>query len=301
MKYNVITLLKNLKANIKYILKYKLEDREKTILYNALDRVEDIYRFEILDDENIYSTMQVPNVLNYDQTIELLLNEPKSFCRFGDGEINIINGKSIPFQQYDKHLAEKLLKILRCNDENIYVGINYNYFHNTRNFTAYNRAFYLIDVKEYRDFLLNNCNKNRKYIAAGFNQLYMVLKDYDFKAYYAKIKKLFSGRDVIIFTGEGIDNIQYDVFEFANSKEIIYAPSKNAYSEYDAILLKAQSYPKDKLLCFILGPASKVLVYELAQKGYLAYDIGHMAKDYDSYMKKTEKTKENIIDFFAPD
>lgn len=213
-----------------------------------------------------------------------------------------MQGKNIVFQDYDTKLAEKLKSALISKSGEMYIGLNYNFFHNTRNFSEYTRKFYLIDVKRYRDFLLSVCNKDMIYIAAGFNQLYMCIEKYDFSLYYNKILKLFEEKDIVIFCGKGIlSNLQYDVFQKAKSKEYVYGPSKNAFSEYEQILEKALEYSKDKILCFILGPTSKVLVHELSKKGYCAWDIGHMAKDYDAFMHGRERNDEEIKRFFAPD
>ena len=59
--------------------------------------------------------------------------------------------------------------------------------------------------------------------------------------------------------------------------------------------------PNKKIFVFILGPTANALVYKLSQKGYIAWDIGHLAKDYDAYMKKIEKNEKNIFEFFKPD
>ena len=77
-------------------------------------------------------------------------------------------------------------------------------------------------------------------------------------------------------------------------------PAKNAFNEYSNLLERALHYQKDYLLCFILGQASKVLVYELSNRGYYAWDIGHLAKDYNSYMTREERTVQNIQKFYAP-
>ena len=61
------------------------------------------------------------------------------------------------------------------------------------------------------------------------------------------------------------------------------------------------TYSKDHILCFVLGPTATVLTYELSQQGYIAYDIGHMAKDYNAFMNKEPRTPENSAKFFAPD
>ncbi len=33
----------------------------------------------------------------------------------------------------------------------------------------------------------------------------------------------------------------------------------------------------------------------------MAWDIGHLAKDYDAYMRGIDKNEENIVEFFKPD
>ena len=76
----------------------------------------------------------------------------------------------------------------------------------------------------------------------------------------------------------------------------------HAFSEYDALLKKIdEKVPKDYLVCLILGQTATVLVPDLTDRGYMAWDVGHVAKDYDAYMKKTEKTQENMDKFWAPD
>ena len=143
---------------------------------------------------------------------------------------------------------------------------------------------------------------DKTYIAAGFNQMYIVSDDQDLTDYYEKIKELFRNRDLVIFVGQGVlDSLDHDVFAYANSKEFVYGPSRNAFCMYDELYEKACSYDKNKTLCFILGPASKALVCSLAKEGYQAWDIGHLAKDYDYFCKKRAKTAQQVATFFAPD
>ena len=291
-------VLKNIIKNIIYFFKYSFEDREKETLYEALLRVEDIYKYEIMDNcDNQYGL----NVMSPESSLDVIINNPKSFCRFGDGEILIMQGQSIPFQKFEKELANKMYKILESNDDNLYVGINYNYFHSTKSLNEFNRKFYLLNSKKFREFLLNYCNSDKTYIAAGFNQMYMIYNK-NLDEYFRKLKLLFKDKDLIIFVGKGVlDGLQFDLFELAKTKEYIYGPSKNAYDHYDELLSEAKKYGKNHTICFILGPTSKALVYDLSKIGYIAWDIGHMAKDYNAYMLKTEKTISNIVDFYKPD
>ena len=59
--------------------------------------------------------------------------------------------------------------------------------------------------------------------------------------------------------------------------------------------------PKDYLLCLILGQTATAMVPDLTDLGYMAWDVGHMAKDYDAYMNHKEKTEKNMDAFWNPD
>ena len=297
---NIVKGILNILRNIKYLTQVSLAERDREQMFQTLLRAEDLYIYEMQDLEN-KDTLQV---LDYEETVSLLVNNPQSFCRFGDGEIVLMKGESIPFQEYDAELAEGLKKILSDNDNNktMYVGINYNYFHSTRQLNEFNRKFYLTEVKPYRDFLNKICNRDRIYIAAGFNQLYMALENYDYKKHYNNLIQLLKDKEIVLFSGKGIvDKLKYNIFEHAKSCIYETGPIKNAFSEFDSLMERARKYPKTKVLCFILGPASKVLVSSLDQEGYMAWDIGHLAKDYDAYCQNIEKTDDNIIDFYKPD
>ena len=289
MKYSLKTLWKNLKI----LSKYNLEDIEYNLekkIYDNIPYENDVYKDDML------------LILDYWETINLLTNQPKSFCRFGDGEIDIIDGKSIPFQEYDDKLADILGRILKENNNDLYVGINYNYFHSTTKLNEFNRRFYIKNSNKLRDRFLKYCNRDRTYIAAGFNQLYTTHDDFDFDSFYRMVKLLFKDRDLVIFAGESVfKDIQYDVFEMARSKKIFFEKSKNAFDDYDIILKKCLYEDCDKTLLFILGPCSKALVYELTKQGRIAWDIGHLAKDYDWYMKKRKKNTQSITEFYQQD
>lgn len=291
--------LRRFLRNIKFLLRYSLEEREIENRFQTLLYAEDMCRYEVLDPDD---EVVIPKILSPEKTLKLLLEQPKSFARFGDGEVALIRGESISFQEYDPKLADAMMEIIGSDSDDLYVGINYGYFHTSRHMNLFNRKFYMLNIKPVRDFLLKNCNCNRTYIAAGFNQMYMISDDGDLEQYYSQIKNLFKDRDLVIFAGKGIfDSLDYDVFELAASKEYLWGPNKNAFSQYDEIFEKALTYGKDKTLCFILGPASKVLVYNLAKRGYTAWDIGHMAKDYDYFCRKQEKSEQQITEFYSPD
>ena len=139
-------------------------------------------------------------------------------------------------------------------------------------------------------------------IDAGFTQMYQNYDDYDFDMHFHNLQQLFSGKDITLICGENVlKNLEYNALDVCNSVDYIFAPSMNAYSQYDEIMEKALKISKDRIICIILGPAAKVLVHDLHNLGYIAWDIGHYLKDYDAYKKKQPKTDQDIENFFRPD
>jgi hypothetical protein len=76
----------------------------------------------------------------------------------------------------------------------------------------------------------------------------------------------------------------------------------NAFQEYDSILDDINhNVSKDTLVCLILGPTATAMAADLTDMGYMAWDVGHIAKDYDVYMKRVDRSYKEQCDFFAPD
>ena len=241
------------------------------------------------------------SVLNAWQTIDKLLETERCFCRFGDGEFAIIRGEHIAFQKADRELGVRLLEILQLEDEQLLVGINYFYLNPVEGVIGYTRNF-LNCLQMQRKFLIRNCNKKRLYIDAANTQMYQNYNEYDFDTHFRKLQKIFEGKKITLICGESVfSDIKYNALEVCESVEYIYGPSRNAYDQYDELLKRALAVDKDRVICVILGPAAKVLVYDLYKNGRTAWDIGHYLKDYDSYMRQQPRTDAEIEAFFKPD
>lgn len=287
-------------SNIRFLTKYRLNQKFDDYLFQAKDEILDDMVYEY--DENKQNLKKL-KILDEKQTVDLLMSAPKSFVRFGDGEINLMKGISQPFQKYEKSLVDLLYQILNEKQENLYIGLNKSYFQSAFNLYERGKYFRLYGT-EFRRFFLEQCNPHNVYIDAAFTVAYFsYLEDYDYKAHYERMTGLFKGKKIAVVCGEGvIEKLQYDVFQFAEEKIIIHGPSKHAFDSYMDIIEKIRAnVPKNHILCFILGMAGKAMIKELTDDGYMAWDIGHMAKDYDYYMRNVEKTIENRTIFYAPD
>jgi glycosyltransferase family protein len=235
------------------------------------------------------------------ESVEYLSENIVSFCRFGDGEIALMNGESIAFQQYDSLLSKRLKEILKVEVKGLVIGINYFYLNPVEGVNQYTQNF-LNTLAMQRSFLVKNCNKNATYIDAAITQVYQNYDSFDFGYHFEKMQKMFADKDVTVLCGKTVlDNITYNALDVCKSVEYIYGPSKDAFAEYDKLYDNALKVDKDRIICVILGPAAKVLVYDLHCKGRIAWDIGHYLKDYDVYMKKQPINPESIEQFFRPD
>lgn len=290
-----------LKRNVDYLIHNDLKECEKDLYWRIKDdTIEDlVYEFD--EDKAI-----LPNLRIYtaDETVELLLKEPKSFCRLGDGEIGIMNGINTMFQKYDKNLAKELRMLLTEKYDDMYVGINRCYFQSPILNSENNHKYYRIYGTNLRRFFLNICNKENIYIDAAFGCAYYRFKDsYDFAGHYEKRMRLFEGKKIAVMSGASLlDKLQYDIFERADDKIILHGPSMDAYEKIDELISEIdKKVPKDYVVCLILGMTASVMIPRLTKLGYMAWDIGHMAKDYDVYMQGLEKNQENIAKFWNPD
>ena len=241
------------------------------------------------------------HILNTDETLDLIEKEKISFLRYGDCEIAIMNGESIPFQSYDENLAGRLKAFLKTDKKELKIGIPYYYMHPVKNLNDFVAKF-AKTLSGQRKFLCEHCSKKITYIDTAITQVYQTYEKYDFKRYYERMQNLLRDRDITVICGEGVlDKLEYKAYDVCKTVTIITAPKKNAYAEYEKILAAALKTDPQRLVCVILGPTAKVLVCDLHERGYQAWDMGHYFKDYDAYMKKRPRTDEEITRFYKPD
>ena len=88
--------------------------------------------------------------------MKYIIFNKKSIARFGDGEFNILFGRSINFQKYNKTLRDKLLKVLNSNIPNLLVGIV--------NIINPNNSFWDYWLEKNKFSLAKIINKNRFFI-----------------------------------------------------------------------------------------------------------------------------------------
>jgi len=244
-------------------------------------------------------------ILSMDQTLDEIILKNKSIVRFGDGEFNIMFGKSMKgYQNSNKKIVDRLKEIFINSEENLIIGIWNAIQDNYRN-KFYRNNFG--DKRYWKRWTNNNKYNLVKIIDLGkvygsteISRFYLNYKDRShIKEYVNKLKKIWDKRDVVMIEGQktrlGIGN---DLFDNAKSIQRILCPYNNAFDLYDKIYNEAIKINKEKLIIISLGPTATVLAYDLYKVGYQTIDIGHADIEYEWYLKNATK-KENIENKFV--
>lgn len=285
--------------NITYLFRYNLKEMAKISSEKNVNLMMENIKYELADELN---TLKKPNIKSPEETIEALITERASFCRYGDGEFTIIAGEGIPYQKYNAKLSFRLKEILKCNDKNVFVGVPYCYYSSVKNMRDFPKTYMRTWVRERSDYITDLCLPDKQYYDTTCSQMYVMYENYDFKSYFEKIKQIWANRDITIICGKTVfDKIENDIFNCAKSIEYQYAPPLNAFEEYDNIFEEAKRINKDRLVVIILGPTATVLAYDLTKEGYQAIDFGHIAKDYDYYLKAVDHNETSISKFISAD
>lgn len=230
------------------------------------------------------------SVNSIDGTMDKLIHSADSFVRFGDGEIQIIEGNAILLQDYDPSLAEKLYEILQYRQEHVLVGIP-DIFGSLEQYTDQSQKFWKEHLLLFRKTYLKYCNTDKIYENAFFSRLYYIYRDKEQSGrWFEQAKEIWRDKNVVIVEGEGTHTgVGNDLLDTASCVERILCPGENAYRAYSEIRQACFGFEKDKLFLLAAGNTAKLLVSDLAREGYRAIDIGNLDLEYEWYLHQDEQ------------
>jgi len=235
-----------------------------------------VYKLNI-PPEKIFKKIKIHS--KFDTLNELIIHN-KSISRFGDGELNLIYGEGNLFQDCNKLISRKLVKILKSNEKNLLIGINIPY--TNKSLERYidivkNYYFNFINKKKFLIFKL--LNKTKEYYSSDLTRFYIDFKNKTVVPNYIKtFKKLWEKKDILIIEGEksrlGVGN---DLFDNSKSIKRILCPAKNAFNVINKIINEViNKIERKTLILLALGPTATILAYDLYKLGYQVIDIGHI-------------------------
>jgi glycosyltransferase family protein len=239
----------------------------------------------------IFGNKNAPKVLSIEDTLDLIEKQNLSFVRFGDGEITLIQKNDLLFQKSDPELVRRLREILNSNLPGLLIclpdlfGKLDGFAKDAYKFALHHQFRYWHEWTE----LLNlsqtygNTFITRPYL--GFTKTARQKSGNAFK----KLFNLWKGKHVLLVEGSksrlGVGN---NMFSQAASVTRILCPAENAYAKYKEILAEVLKNSKEKFVLLSLGPAAKVLGYDLFIKGYRVLDIGHLDMEYEMFLRQAE-------------
>lgn len=226
------------------------------------------------------------NVLSLEETVFALKDRRKSFIRYGDGELKLINGKSLYFQEWNEELAKKLNDILYTRDENILVGIS-DTFSRLNTLRQKSKVFWVINIV---------CNYNqykrlpkRIWANSFLSRPYIQYKDKNKDNFFASLRSLWEDRDIVFVEGETTRNgVGNTLYQNAKSIHRIICPPNNSFSLCNVIENACKKVAtKDTLFLLSLGPTAKIIAYDLFKLGFQVFDIGHLDYEYECFCSGT--------------
>ena len=258
------------------------------------------YEYEIMKTNfNRLSTRWIrqPTVIGMSETIDAIKDRKASIARYGDGEFDIIFGRTEGFQNQNHELSKRLREILKCNSqsEKFLVGIP-DCFGSLEQFTEDAQLHWRIRLDKERVKWVRCLNTKYPYYQAQITRFYFDWADKSQCAgWYEGLKRIWDGENVILVEGElsrvGVGN---ELFDNATSVRRILCPAENAFDHYDEILNEiCQKANYSDLIFMALGPTATVLAYDLFKRGYWAMDAGHIDLEYE-WMKQGASKKTAI-------
>lgn len=244
-----------------------------------------------------------PQIHTPEETINLLKNTSASIARFGDGELDLIEGKSIPYQEYDPELSAKLKQVLTSRLPHLAIGINYWYFFPELSPALDKTAltFSLETMPRYRKILLQYIRLDTPYCDAGFTG-YNIPTNQSRAKLFSALRSLWDNKHIItIGCQNAFQTQQHNIFDNAFKQEKLFVPNTHAFRMYKTVLNDLLQADPSALIILMCGPLAKILAYDLCTAGRRALDLGHIAKSYNYYKQNIPPTTENTIRFYAPD
>jgi len=231
-----------------------------------LDFVSDKY----IDDYKDY------NFLNYEETINDIIQNNKSLVRFGDELIDMMQGIGLYYddwhQKYDKRLASRLEKVIRSDDPRMLIGLHWQFFTKTKEELKKEGIPPTIWTNS-KVFLRKYLNKGQAYGAALCFQ-----PSFNTELDFQKVISYFKTKHIIIVTAS---TERFSHIELGKTTNFVECPRNDAWQHYDDIfkkslkLVEEKGYEKAEVLFLIsLASAAKVFVYDLLKHDYQGWDTG---------------------------
>lgn len=230
--------------------------------------------------------------MTYEECVDYIIEHRASLSRFGDGELGVMCGRALGFQNRDERLGQRLRETISIDSPSLLLCIPDTFVNLDRyNIVEQNfwKAHHFYNRRKWQELL----KPGKKYGNTFLSRFYSMEFDKDLSSKrIALIKRLWENRDIIFVEGKdtklGVGN---DLFDNPASIRRILCPAKDAFSNYDRIVdtIKKLPHSENDLYVLALGPTATVMAADLHKFGLQALDLGHMDIEYEWYRQGATK------------
>lgn len=215
--------------------------------------------------------------LNKEETLEFLLENRKGFIRYGDGEFSLMFGSDVGYQRYSPAINEALGRILRsyAMQSPYLLGLpsqlkwSFSEMRRRNLLGIWKKGKILL-----RHYLSEDCVYGDPFLfRSSGDPEYIPLS-------YQTISQLWIGKCVIL-VGSMVDYFKEQRLVGAAEQYLVEAPIEDAFPKRNeivasirSVILKHRLTREQTVILIALGPAAKVLSYDLCHDGWLTYDVG---------------------------
>lgn len=219
------------------------------------------------------------------ETIEEITNNNRSIIRFGDGELNLIKGKSIHYQEANKELSEELKNIIdyyiEKHDLNEFLLCMPNEFLNCNGLSLAKKRVWVSSWSYFRYYFKKNFDVN-----INFGDAFLFANEYSNN--YLNIWK---NKNNIIFVHNEERYATFFEEKYSKKVDFIKIPANNCYSIINELEKKILSCVErwdsisDGVVLISAGPCAKALIYRMKDTKIQMIDTGHCWDD-PLYLRK---------------
>jgi len=214
------------------------------------------------------------------ETLSAIRERRASIARYGDGELEIMIGGGIYFQEHDPALAQRLRDILRSPKPNFLIGIPN--FDGLQIKTEGRKGTWL----RYRRMFAHLVRRGVEYHSAFVSRPASIV-GLESADYFQQWQSIWEGREVVV-VHHSVATSEHALFRNARGVHFVLCPGQNAFRDYATVLERATAHCARPEVLFLIaaGPTAGVLAWDLAQRGAQALDVGHLTAAYDEFMRK---------------
>lgn len=239
-----------------------------------------------------YFCKKMPQILSMVDTLELVANKRLSVSRFGDGEMIVMTGGSIGYCHENAILSKRLKEVLSEPLTNHIVCVP-RMLISLKGLTKNAKAFWRELLGAEYPLWARYLHKSDIYGDSFISRFYIGFQKKALaEATVAAWRKIWNDKVCMIVEGVntriGMGN---DLMSNAKSIKRILCPPTDAFDKYDeilnAVINAVREINEDFVVLVALGPAAKILSYDLSKAGIQAIDCGHLDIEYEWFRQGT--------------